>query len=156
MEDNSYKSVVKRFEDLAPKELYDLLALRQEVFVVEQNCVYQDLDGKDQSAIHFLITEPATNEIIAYARAFAPGTVNDSKAVIGRVVVREKYRKMGLGKRVMVESIDYCHQNFPGYAVKISAQTYLKSFYTSLGFIDTGVHYLEDGIPHMAMVLTRL
>ena len=144
---------ISKLEELGVEELYEILALRQEVFVVEQNCVYQDLDGLDHLADHISLKKQNIGRIIAYARVFAPGTVNDDTVVIGRVLVKEQFRKMGLGKKIMEESIAHCKTKYIGADIKISAQTYLNSFYTSLGFEDTGDHYLEDGIPHMAMVL---
>lgn len=154
MKNDPFKTVIKRFEEFTVTELYEVLALRQQVFVVEQNCVYQDLDGLDDKAIHIFMKDQDQNRIIAYARIFPPGVVNDHKAVIGRVVVHEEFRNKGLGNRIMVESIEFCKRTYTGQDIKISAQTYLESFYTALGFVDTGVHYLEDGIPHMAMILS--
>jgi len=153
MAEFQFRSVIQNFNEFTIEGLYEVMALRQEVFVVEQDCVYQDLDGLDEKAIHFSLIDQELNSIIAYARVFPPGTINENKAVIGRVVVRKTHRERGFGKIIMEETILYCKTHFQETDIKISAQTYLETFYTSLGFKDTGDHYLEDGIPHMAMIL---
>lgn len=142
------KFILKRFNELSVAELYDLLQLRSEVFVVEQNCVYQDLDGKDEKALHLLGIY--NNKIVAYSRLFAPGSYFDN-ASIGRVVVDEQYRKNKWGHSLMEESIKAVKEAFNTEAITISAQLYLKKFYESHGFIQDGREYLEDGIPHIKM-----
>lgn len=142
------KFILKRFNELSVAELYDLLQLRSEVFVVEQNCVYQDLDGKDEKALHLLGIY--NNKIVAYSRLFAPGYYFDN-ASIGRVVVDEQYRKNKWGHSLMEESIKAVKEAFNTEAITISAQLYLKKFYESHGFIQDGREYLEDGIPHIKM-----
>lgn len=141
--------VIKTFNELNTKELYSVLQLRSEVFVVEQDCVYQDLDGKDHNAIHVLGLK--NNKLIAYTRIFKPGDYF-KEASIGRVVVYKPQRSHNYGFEIMKASIDYIIQNFGVDNIKLSAQTYLKRFYNDLDFIETGEEYLEDGIPHVAMI----
>lgn len=140
---------VKKFEDLSLTELYGILQLRTEVFVVEQDCVYQDLDGKDDRALHVLGLKE--NSVVAYTRIFKPGDYVKN-ASIGRVVVRESERKYGYGKRIMDASIKAIQDHFKVNTIHLSAQTYLKKFYNSLNFYEIGKEYLEDGIPHIEMV----
>lgn len=139
---------IKTFDELQTKELYDLLQLRSEVFVVEQDCVYQDIDGKDQKALHVL--GYYQNQLVAYTRLFKPGDYFEYSS-IGRVVVKESFRQFGFGKDIMKSSILAIEEVFDERTIKISAQCYLKKFYNELGFIEEGDTYLEDGIPHMAM-----
>ncbi len=139
----------KTFQELTTKELYDLLQLRSEVFVVEQDCVYQDLDGKDEKALH--VIGKKDNKIVAYTRVFKPGDYFDS-ASIGRVVVNKEERKHKYGYDIMEASIKAVKDYFNKTTIKLSAQTYLKKFYNNLGFSEVGEEYLEDGIPHMAMI----
>lgn len=139
---------IKTFDELQTKELYDLLQLRSEVFVVEQDCVYQDIDGKDQKALHVL--GYYQDQLVAYTRLFKPGDYFEYSS-IGRVVVKESFRQFGFGKDIMKASIKVIEEDFKGKVIKISAQCYLKKFYNDLGFIEEGDTYLEDGIPHMAM-----
>ena len=139
---------IKRFEALSLNELYQILHLRSEVFVVEQNCVYQDIDGKDQKALHVL--GEYEGKIIAYARLFKPNDYFE-KASIGRVVIGEKGRDKKLGHILMRECIEGIHKHFAERAITISAQLYLKKFYESHGFVQTSEMYLEDDIPHIEM-----
>lgn len=139
---------IKRFETLSVSELYDLLQLRSEIFVVEQNCVYQDVDGKDQKALH-LIGED-NGKMVAYARLFKPKDYFD-EASIGRVVVKETYREKKIGHILMHEAIHAVKTEFHETNITISAQLYLKKFYESHGFIQTSETYLEDDIPHIEM-----
>ncbi len=140
---------VKTFKDLNTIELYSILQLRAEVFVVEQNCVYQDLDGKDQNALHVIGTK--SHKIIAYTRIFKAGLYYDV-ASIGRVVVAQEERRYGYGKVIMEASIQAVKEHLKEETIKISAQEYLKNFYNDLGFKEVGDGYLEDGIPHIAMI----
>lgn len=137
------------FNELSTGELYDILQLRSEVFVVEQDCVYQDVDGKDHRAIHILgyIQE----HLAAYARIFAPGEYFDECA-IGRVVVSPNHRSGGYGKAIMEAAIQKAIQHFGATEIAVSAQTYLHKFYNDLGFHPIGEEYLEDGIPHIKMI----
>tara|TARA_R110002073_G_scaffold81742_1_gene195809 strand:+ start:6248 stop:6694 length:447 start_codon:yes stop_codon:yes gene_type:complete len=139
----------KTFKDLTTKELYNLLQLRSEVFVVEQDCVYQDLDGKDEKALH--IIGKKDNKIVAYTRVFKPGDYF-TEASIGRVVVSKEERQHKYGYDIMEASIKAVKDYFDETKIKLSAQTYLKQFYNNLGFKEKGEEYLEDGIPHVAMI----
>ncbi len=141
--------IVKTFQQLTVEDLYDILQLRSEVFVVEQDCVYQDIDGKDDKALH--IIGKKKGKIIAYTRCFPQG-VYFKEAAIGRVVVSEKERKYGYGHDIMKVSIKAIEEKYNTSAIKLSAQTYLVSFYESHGFKKVGTEYLEDGIPHIAMI----
>ncbi|MDA9089323.1 GNAT family N-acetyltransferase [Maribacter arcticus] len=140
---------VKKFNELTIQELYSLLKLRSEIFVVEQDCVYQDLDGKDTKSLHVIGLK--NNEVVAYTRIFKPGDYFDI-ASIGRVAVHKDHRKYGYGKDIMHASINAVNDKFKEQKIKISAQTYLNKFYTELGFEAIGEGYLEDGIPHIVMV----
>ncbi|UWX54957.1 GNAT family N-acetyltransferase [Maribacter litopenaei] len=140
---------IRRFNELDTSELYAILQLRSEVFVVEQDCVYQDLDGKDTKAVHVIGNK--NGEIVAYTRVFAPGDYF-AEASIGRVVVKQGQRKYGYGKVIMEASIKAIEEEFGTTNIRISAQTYLLKFYNSLGFKAEGSEYLEDGIPHVSMV----
>ncbi len=145
------KTEVKTFTELTTVELYTLLQLRSEVFVVEQDCVYQDLDGKDQKALHIL---GYANEIlVAYTRVFKPGDYF-KEASIGRVLVKENERQHKYGHIIMKASIQAISDVYNESAIKISAQTYLKKFYNNLEFMEIGEEYLEDGIPHIGMLKT--
>lgn len=137
------------FEDLSTAELYQLLQLRSEVFVVEQDCVYQDIDGLDQKAIHVL--GYADKLVVAYARIFDSGVYFD-EASIGRVIVKETYRSKNLGHVLMKKSIAFIDQHFNSPTIRISAQQYLVKFYNYHGFKEVGEGYLEDGIPHINMI----
>lgn len=138
------------FSSLDPQTLYEWLALRIEVFVVEQTCPYQECDGKDPHAIHML--GRVEGKLVAGCRILAPGISYDGYASIGRVVTHQDARGKGYGRTMMLEAIAYCRQHF-SEAVKISAQAYLEDFYTELGFTTVSEPYLEDDIPHVAMVL---
>ena len=140
---------VLSFNDLNTKQLYELLQLRSEVFVVEQDCVYQDIDFKDQKALHVLGFK--AEKIVAYTRIFKPGDYAE-KASIGRVVVKDTERKHKYGNIIMEASIDAIQQHFNETTIELSAQCYLLKFYNNLGFKQTGNEYLEDGIPHIKMV----
>lgn len=139
---------IKRFNELSVPQLYQVLQLRSEVFVVEQNCVYQDIDGKDQKALHLLGT--FEDNIVAYVRLFAPGDYFDN-ASIGRVVISSKFRDRKWGHSLMTAAIGAIQDEFNTSAITISAQLYLKKFYEGHGFIQDGDEYLEDDIPHIRM-----
>ncbi len=140
---------IKPFEALNVNELYDLLKLRSEIFVVEQNCVYLDLDGKDKKALH-LIGE-YDNKIVAYVRLFDAGISFDNTS-IGRVVVDADYRDRKWGHDLMREAISAIKSNFNKEKITIGAQLYLKKFYESHGFVQSSEMYLEDDIPHIEMI----
>lgn len=139
----------KTFKELTTRELYDLLQLRSEVFVVEQACAYQDVDGKDQKALHVLGYKK--EKLVAYTRIFKPGYYFKN-ASIGRVVVKEGERQYKYGYDIMKASIKAIKNHYNETEIKISAQTYLKRFYNNLDFFEIGEEYLEDGIPHIAMI----
>lgn len=143
----------KHFNQLSVSELYDILHMRSEVFVVEQNCIYQDIDYKDQKAIHVLLKK--NKELIGYTRIFNKGDYFKN-ASIGRVLVSKNNRKNNYGSQLMEASIKVIKTKFKASKISISAQTYLKQFYNNLGFKITGEEYLEDGIPHIAMIKTNL
>ena len=140
---------IKTFNQLSLDELYYLLQLRSEVFVVEQDCLYQDVDGKDQKALH--VIGKKDNTIIAYTRIFKPGSYF-KEASIGRVVVSNNSRHLKYGHQIMLASINAIESSYNTKEIKLSAQKYLEKFYNNLGFITTGESYLEDGIPHIAMI----
>ncbi|MGK0385415.1 MAG: ElaA protein [Patiriisocius sp.] len=140
---------IKPFKELTIDELHDVLLLRCEVFVVEQDCVYQDLDGKDRKALH--VIGEKNGRIVAYTRCFAPG-IYFKEAAIGRVVVPQEDRKYGYGHVIMKASIEAILNHYNTQDIKLSAQEHLKKFYESHGFSQIGEGYLEDGIPHIAMV----
>lgn len=143
--------LIKSFKELSLEELYELLKLRSAVFVVEQDCVYQDLDDKDQESNHLLLFYEEI--LVAYCRILRPGLAYPDHSSIGRVVAHPQFRKKGWGILIMNRAIQYCRDHFKNTDIKISAQCYLDQFYQGLGFEDTGDHYLEDGIPHQAMIL---
>ncbi len=140
--------ITKSFQELTVDELYQILQLRSEVFVVEQDCVYQDLDFKDQKSLHILGIK--NNKIVAYTRIFKPGDYFKNSS-IGRVVVAALERKYGYGHTLMKASIKAIKENFNQELITISAQVYLKKFYESHQFNQIGEEYLEDGIPHIRM-----
>lgn len=140
---------IKTFDELTIHELYQILRLRSEVFVVEQDCVYQDVDNKDQKALHIMGMKDG--QVVAYTRVFKPGDYFDNVS-IGRVVVSQEHRQYGLGKQIMLASLAAIDQRFPRKPIEISAQSYLLKFYTDLGFRVIGEEYLEDCIPHRRML----
>ena len=144
------KVEAKKFSELSVKELYELLKLRTEIFVVEQECIYQDMDGKDNKAVHILGKQEDT--LVAYTRIFNGGDYYDEPS-IGRVVVDKKRRGEDKGKEIMKESINYIKNNMQEKEIVLSAQKYLDKFYRDLGFKSEGEDYLEDGIPHQKMRL---
>ena len=139
---------IKQFEALTVQELYQCLRLRSEVFVVEQNCVYQDLDNKDQKALHLI--GQFDGKIVAYTRLFKKGDYFEN-ASIGRVIVDANYRDKKWGHDLINQSILAIKNYFQSEKITISAQLYLKKFYESHGFIQTSEMYLEDDIPHIEM-----
>lgn len=143
--------VIKHYKDLTIDELYNIMVLRQEVFVVEQDCPYLDADGKDKIGWHVMISDES-DQLMAYTRLLAPGTSYEKYSSIGRVVSNGKGRGKGFGKAVMEASIKAIKELFPSHSIKISAQCYLLKFYNDLGFKKVGEEYLEDGIPHMGMI----
>ena len=140
---------LKKFEALTPYELYAILQLRIEVFVVEQHCVFQDADDKDQGAYHLMGWQ--NNKLVAYTRLIPPGYIYE-QASIGRVVTSPTVRRYGAGKQLMHESINAVYQLFGEGPIKIGAQFYLKKFYEGFGFEQASDIYLEDGIEHIYML----
>jgi ElaA protein len=140
------------FKELSTEELYTILQLRNEVFVVEQNCVYQDADNKDSISFH--LSGWDGGNLVAYCRILPPG-VSYTEASIGRVVSSLQYRNKGYGKQLMNEAIIHTLAQFECNTIKISAQLYLQKFYEQLGFVKLSDSYLEDNIPHIEMLFSR-
>lgn len=138
-----------KFSELTTKQLYAILALRADVFIVEQNRVCLDPDGKDILALHLLGMEE--DSLVAYFRLFPPAVI-DNNIVFGRVVIARSARTMGHGKKLMQELLTYCDNNFQGVSIKCSAQHYLQKFYEEFGFIKCGNIYEVDGISHITML----
>ena len=138
------------FDTISKEELYDVLSLRQRVFIIEQDCFYEDLDYSDQDANHLLLYKD--NKLIGYSRVFPPGIKYDA-ASIGRIVTDSDYREKGYGRIVTQESIRFLKNNFPRSDIAISAQYRLVNFYEDLGFKREGDVYLEDDIDHIKMTL---
>ena len=141
--------ICKHFNDLLLTELYAIIQLRNEVFVVEQNCVFQDADNKDQLCFHLMGF--INNELVAYTRLLDKG-IAYNYASIGRVVTNPNYRNTGAGKLLMQQSIEQCYTLFGKQPIKIGAQLYLKKFYESFGFEQSSDVYDEDGIDHIEMI----
>jgi ElaA protein len=140
----------KSFEELNVNELYEILTLRSEVFVVEQNCVFLDMDHKDQKCLHLMGWDQDT--LVAYCR-IVPPAVSYPEPSIGRVITSPRHRRTGAGKLLMAKAIDIARGQYGLRPIRIGAQLYLKSFYGSLGFVPQGDVYLEDGIEHIEMLL---
>ncbi len=151
--DNEWK--VKRFDDLSTRELYDLLRLRTDIFVVEQECPYPELDGKDThgETIHVWQYGPDMN-IAAYLRILAPG-ISYPGVGLGRVAVHKEFRGTGLAHEMIDKAIELAGMSWPGVKIEIGAQEYLTGFYKSHGFRVTSAPYLEDNIPHIDMTLNQ-
>ena len=145
---------VKQFKTLTTNELFELLKLRVDVFVVEQNCAYPELDEKDRHADSYHLMGFKDNELVACARLLAPG-VSYPSASIGRVATAKNHRGDGLGRLLMREAIIHCEKIWPTHDIEIGAQEYLKAFYKSFGFVSTSTMYLEDDIPHIDMKRSR-
>jgi ElaA protein len=141
--------LLKKFEELTPFQLYSILQLRNEVFVVEQHCIFKDADNKDQNSYHFMGF--ADDNLVAYTRLAPAGEIY-TEASIGRVVTSPSARRSGAGWELMKRSIDATYNLFGTGPIKIGAQLYLKKFYESLGFRQTSDVYLEDGIEHIYMI----
>lgn len=140
---------IKTFDELSAQELHAILKARIDVFVVEQNCPYPEVDGSDPKAIH--LWAEFDGDVAAYCRVFQPG-IKYVESSIGRVLTTQKYRKMNLGKTLIKNAIGIVEARFRTNSIRISAQDYLLPFYTDLGFIATGKSYLEDEIPHSEML----
>lgn len=147
------KIEVKKFKELSVEEMYQILKIRSEVFIIEQRCIYQDIDGNDKKAMH--VMGKNNNEIIAYTRILDSGDCYDFPS-ISRVVVKKKNRGEERGKGIMKESIKYIVEELKEKTIVLAAQKYLEKFYRELGFIAEGEEYLEDEIPHQKMILKLL
>jgi len=141
---------IKPFKELTTDEFHDILALRIKVFVVEQNCPYQELDGKDKKGVHIFGIDK-NKEVVATARIL-PKNISYSELSIGRVVTDVSVRQKKVGIELMENCMTYIKNKFPNEAVRISAQTHLDKFYQKFGFVSTGKKYLEDNIPHTEML----
>ena len=144
------KITVFKYQDLGQERLYEILKLRLEVFVVEQKCAYQDLDNKDEKALHLVGEE--NNKIIAYTRIFRKGDFFKNSS-IGIVLVKKEYRNKDYGRIIMRRSIEKLKEDPKEEKIELSAQKYLLKFYSELGFEKKGEEYLEDNIPHVKMIL---
>lgn len=140
--------LVKTFDELTPAELYEILRLRVSVFVVEQKCSYQELDGKDQKAYHIFLRDEAG--IQGYARVLPQGA-SFPEVSLGRVIAVK--RRRGIGSRIVLEGIQVAKEKWNASSIRIEAQTYAKKFYETLGFRQASEEFLEDGIPHIEMLL---
>ncbi len=141
---------LKHWDNLSANELYEMLALRIRVFVIEQNCPYQDADGKDKQSYHLFATDE-NGECLACLRIVKPG-VSYKEWSIGRVATDIRTRRSGLGKEMMIQAMDWLRKEQSNPSVRISAQSYLEGFYKSFDFVPTGKAYLEDNIPHLEML----
>lgn len=144
-----YTTIIKAFEKLSTEELYQIMKLRIEVFIIEQQCLYQDADDKDQKCHHLMLIKDET--LVAYAR-LVPAGLSFPEVSIGRVITSAGVRGTGAGKVLMNAAIEACKNIFGPVPIRIGAQTYAKNFYTGLGFEDTGIAFLEDDIPHIEML----
>lgn len=144
---------VAEFEQLPNAQLYALLRLRQQVFCIEQNCLYLDMDNLDQQAAHMLCWEGS--QLMAYLRALPPG-VCFPESSLGRIVVSPEARGTRLGYELVQRGIDFNIEKWPGHNIQIGAQAHLSRFYSGLGFESVGEEYIEDGIPHIHMIRATL
>lgn len=146
------KIITKRFEELTSREIYEIGQLRSQVFVVEQKCIYLDLDGKDERARHIYFLDEASNEIICYCRVLEKGVTYETSS-IGRVLTNPKYRGQGYARKLLTMAIEIVRDIYKDSEITIGAQSYLREFYSSLGFKCISDVYDEDGIPHIDMNL---
>ncbi len=142
--------ILSEFHHLSLKQLHDLMLLRQQVFIIEQNCFYEDIDGADEKAEHLLIYEE--NELAGYLRIFAPG-IKYQEACIGRIVVKPGFRGTSIGKNLIERGIEHINNKYPGQNIRIEAQSALEKYYEAYGFKSEGEIYPLDGIDHIEMVL---
>ena len=142
--------ICKKFQELSPDELYAILRLRSEVFVVEQNCVFLDMDNKDQKSHHLMGWRD--NVLVGYTRVLGPG-ISYVESSIGRVVTSPAARGLGVGRELLLKSIETLYILYGKQPIRIGAQCYLTKFYESFGFVQKGEIYLEDGINHIEMLL---
>lgn len=144
---------VKKFNELTGQEVYEILKLRSEVFVVEQQCIYEDCDDKDKEAYHLFGEE--SGKIVAYLRILEKG-ISYNEISIGRVLTNKTHRGKGLGKQMMLKAIEFIEKQLCEIVIRISAQQYLLNFYSNLGFVKVSEVYLEDDIPHIEMLYKNL
>lgn len=140
--------IYRSFEELTPKQLEDVFRLRQRIFIIEQECFYEDIDGEDEKAHHLLFYKKGV--LAAYLRIFLPGSKYKDQASLGRIVVEPRFRGTGLGPKLINKGIECCKGN----SIRIEAQAALKDYYEALGFKSEGEIYVVDGIDHLQMVLT--
>ncbi len=143
---------IKKFNDLTTKELYEILRVRAEVFIVEQNCIYQDLDSKDEVSYHLFLED--NDMVVAYLRILPKG-VSYPEIAIGRVLTKANYRNKGISKEMVQKAIDFVTDTLGEKEIRISAQAYLLKFYKDFGFEPTSDIYLEDGIEHIEMLYQK-
>ena len=144
---------LKKFEDLKFEEIYNILKIRNEVFIVEQRCAYQDCDEKDKKSFHLYLEDEGV--IVSYLRILEKG-VSFNEVSIGRVLVNKNYRSQGISREMMLKAIHFIEQSLNETQIKIQAQSYLVNFYGSLGFKESSNEYLEDNIPHIEMLYNKL
>ncbi len=144
-----HRYTLSSFAALSTSQLYEILRLRSEVFVVEQDCVYQDMDGLDQASLH--VCEWNGGKLLAYTRLLAPGVDFEGASAIGRIITCPSVRRKGHGRPIIQESIAECLRRWPTAPIKLHAQTYLLAFYEEFGFKAYGEEFLEDGLPHHFM-----
>jgi len=142
---------IKKFSELSTEELYKILKARIDVFVVEQNCPYEECDGKDYESYHLFYRK--NDKIIAYLRVI-PAGISYSEPSIGRVLVDKDHRRRGIAGEMMEKAIDFLENDIEADSIRLSAQKYLLNFYEELGFVKVSEEYLEDGIPHIEMLYT--
>tara|TARA_R110002096_G_scaffold97694_19_gene217815 strand:- start:18395 stop:18844 length:450 start_codon:yes stop_codon:yes gene_type:complete len=145
------EKLIKKFAELTAQEVYDVLKLRQDVFIIEQNCIYSDIDGSDSEAIHILLYEK--DNLAAYSRLFAPGIKFKQASAIGRIIVAPAFRGSKFGRLLIEESISLCKELYPNTEIRIEAQAKLESYYKKYGFKSVSDVYEVDAIPHIQMVI---
>ena len=143
---------LKKFNELSTEELYKIIRLRIEVFVIEQNSIYQDCDGRDINAYHLFLEEES--DIIACLRILDKGVLFDEVA-IGRVIVKKAYREKGIAREMLIKAIKHIEEIMQETSIRISAQAHLEKFYNSVGFKKVSAMYLEDNIPHVQMLYSK-
>ena len=147
------KTILKTFDELTADELYRMLQLRMDVFIIEQNCIYRDLDDKDRECHHLLMEKDGV--AVACCRLVPPGVSYEGKVSIGRVCTAKAYRMEGLGLELMEKAMQAAEQLWPGVGICISAQAYLEKFYFKFGFHTASAPYMEDDIPHIKMICAK-
>ena len=141
---------VNYLDELTGEQVYEIFLLRQQVFMLEQGCLYQDIDRADTTALHMRYLDES-GQLLGYLRIITPS--ENTELAIARVAVRKKFRRQGIAQKMMQMAIDECQNRYPGQKIRIAAQAYLIDFYSGLGFSTAGLEYIEDDIPHQDMVL---